>query len=102
MTTRTVRDIYPGQRILVECEFRLLGVPTDPTVVQFTVHAPSGSSTTLNYPDVNLTRRDLGFFEANVTVNASGTWWFRFEGAGIVDSVQELPLEVLPSNTITM
>lgn len=100
MATRTTRDVYVGQRILVECEFRLLGVPTDPTVVQCTVRSPSGSSTTLNYPDVNLVRRDLGFFEANVTVDEGGTWWFRFEGAGVVDAVQETSLEVLSSNTV--
>jgi hypothetical protein len=100
MVVRTSRDIYVGQRILVECECRLSGVPTDPTVLQCTVRSPSGTSVTLNYPDVNLTRRDLGFFEANVTVSEGGTWWVRFEAAGVADAVQEISFEVLSSNVM--
>lgn len=92
------QQIFSGQRVLVECTFRLLGVPTDPTVVQCTIKDPSdGSQTVLTYPHTNLTRRELGVFEANVTVNDGGVWWFRFEGAGVVDAVTEIPLEVIQS-----
>ena len=91
----TQRLIYEGQRVTVECTFRLAGVPTDPVVVQCTYkHPVTGSQTTLNYPDTNLTRRSLGVFEANVVVDAGGMWWFRFEGAGVVDAVTEIPLKV--------
>lgn len=94
MPTRAIRDIFQGQRLLIEAEFRLLGVPTDPIGVQCIVRKPSGSQVALNYPDINLTRRDLGLYEANITVDEGGTWWVRFEGFGTVDAVQEQPFEV--------
>jgi hypothetical protein len=94
----THRPIYEGQRVTVECTFRLAGVPTDPIVVQCTYkHPVTGSQTTLNYPDDDLIRRSLGVFEANIHVDAGGMWWFRFEGAGVVDAVTEIPLEVISS-----
>jgi hypothetical protein len=91
------RQIFSGQRVLVQCEFRLLGVPTDPIVVQCTIRSPQGSKSVLNYPADNFVRRDLGLFEANVTVDIGGTWWFRIEGAGVVDAVTEISLEVIQS-----
>lgn len=90
--------IYPGQRILVEVRFYLQGVPTDPTVAKCLVLDPTGSETILTYPAENFTRRDSGWFEANVTVNQPGTWKFRGEAAGIVDAVQETNVYVTPSD----
>lgn len=94
MPVRAVREIFQGQRLLIECEFRLLGVPTDPIGVQCILRKPSGSQIAMNYPNPNLTRRELGVFEANVTVDEGGTWWVRFEGFGTVDAVQETSFEV--------
>jgi hypothetical protein len=94
MPTRAVREIFEGQRLIIECEFRKRGVPTDPIGVQCIVRKPSGSQAALNYPDINLTRRELGIFEANITVDEGGTWWVRFEGFGTVDAVQESSFEV--------
>jgi hypothetical protein len=90
--------VYPGQRILVEVKFFLLGVPTDPTVARCLIKDPTGSTTILTYPDTNFTRRDLGFFEANVTVDRSGTWMFRGEASGVVDAADEAQLMVSSSN----
>ncbi len=80
---------YIGQRVLVEGDFRLLGVPTDPMVVRCIIRSPTGVLNTLIYPSTALTRRDLGLFEAAVLVDEAGTWAFRMEGAGIVDAVEE-------------
>lgn len=93
MTTN--RIIYAGQRVIVECTFRLAGVPTDPTVVQCTVKRPdNGSQSTLNYPAPNLTRRELGVYEASILADVGGMWWFRFEGVGVVDAVSEIAQHV--------
>jgi hypothetical protein len=93
-----MRTIYEGQRVLVECEFRLEGVPTDPIVVQAVVKNPvTGVETTLTYPAVSLTRRDLGLFEASIDVTAPGVWWVRWLGAGNVDAVTEVAIEVAAS-----
>lgn len=89
--------VYEGQRILIEVEFRLLGVPEDPTIVLCRSHAPSGTETTLTYPDEAFTRRSQGRFEASFLVNEPGTWTFRAEGAGVVDAVNEYTVNVQAS-----
>jgi len=101
MTVVDTEPYYVGQRVLVEIEFRLLGVPTDPTIVQVAARDPSdGSVTVVTYPATTLTRRDVGFFEASIEVDTPGQWHFRASGAGVVDGVTETTLDVLPSMTI--
>jgi hypothetical protein len=100
MTVRTGGDVYEGSRIVVECEFRLNGVPTDPLVVQVDVRRPSGSQSTINYPDSELVRVSPGLYNAYVTVDDGGTWWFRIGGFGGIDAVTEKSLEVVPSQFV--
>ena len=80
---------FVGQRVRVEVKMLLAGVPTDPTIAKCLVRKPSGSTVTLNYPDDEFTRRDIGLFEANVLVDEAGVWYFRGEAAGVVDGVSE-------------
>ena len=89
--------IYPGQSVIVELRVRLAGVPTDPLVMRCHVREPDGSKTTLTYPDALLTRRDVGFFEANVLLDAPGVWQFRPEAIGTVDGVDEISVTVSDS-----
>lgn len=93
-------DYYEGQRVLIEAEFRLLGVPTDPTIVQVLARKPFGNVTVYNYPAVELTRRDVGLYETAILVDAPGQWHFRITGTGVVDAVTEVDLDVLDSNVI--
>lgn len=90
--------VYKGQRILVEVKVRLAGVPTDPTVMRCLILKPSGTEVILTYPDVEFTKRDTGFFEANITVDQAGVWRFRGEAAGVVDGVEETSVTVLASD----
>lgn len=92
--------VFVGQRVTIECEFRLLGVPTDPTIVQLTARAPDGSSTTITYPSEYFVRRDVGLYDVSVLVDQPSTWFFRPEGTGVIDAVDEIALEVLASNVI--
>lgn len=89
--------IYPGQRVVVEIHVRLAGVPTDPLVLRCLVRDPDGSMSTLTYPDEHLTKRDTGFFEANVLMDKPGAWSFRPEAIGIVDGVDEITVAVADS-----
>lgn len=91
------RTIYVGQRVPVEGEFRLRGVPTDPVVVRCLVRPPAGGLIQLVYPDESLVRTDIGRYEAAVEVDAAGTWTVRWEGAGIIDAVDEIAIPVAPS-----
>jgi hypothetical protein len=99
-TAAAALPIYPGQRILVEVRFYLLGVPTDPTVAKCYVKNPAGTLVVLTYPDAAFTRRDTGWFEANITVDQPGTWLFRGEAAGVVDANNEIMVNVSPSSFV--
>jgi hypothetical protein len=90
--------IYVGQRVLIETIFRYSGVPTDPTIVTCTYRSPSGTVSTLTYPDDAFTRRSEGTFEASILVDTAGQWAFRSEGAGVVDAVSEYLMNVYESN----
>lgn len=93
-------DYYIGQRALIEAEFRLLGIPTDPTIIQVQSKSPTGVSNVYTYPAVQLTRRDVGLYETSIIVDEPGQWHFRIEGAGVVDAVTEVHLNVLDSAVI--
>lgn len=86
--------IYKGQRIRVEIQYRLKGVPTNPTIAQAFIKAPDGSVSTLTYPDANFVRVGLGRYEIYHNVDVAGTWWFRGEGLGVIDGVDEIPVIV--------
>lgn len=89
--------IFQGQRVRVEVNYRLRGVPTNPTIAQVFIRAPSGSTSALTYPDANFVRTSLGKYEVYYTLDEGGTWWFRAEGAGVIDGVDEIPVIVEPS-----
>lgn len=86
--------VYVGQNLLIECEFRLNGVPTDPSIVTVTYRSPLGTQVTLTYPDSNLVRRSDGLFEASIPADEAGTWAFRAEGVGVIDAVNEMTMTV--------
>ncbi len=89
-----------GQRISCEGEFRLKGVPTDPAVVTCTFRAPDGTGTTLAYPSADLTRLDLGVYEASLVAQQAGTYSIRLAGAGVVDAVGEATVNVARSTVL--
>lgn len=92
------KPFYVGQRVLIDIEFRRLGVPTDPTIIQVTAKNPvTGSNVVLTYPTEGLTKVSTGVYEAAVQMSDPGQWHFRVEGAGVVDAVTETWLDVLPT-----
>ncbi len=90
--------IFQGQRVRVEINYRLKGVPTNPTIAQVFIKQPSGSVSALTYPDVNFVRIGLGKYEVYYTLDQGGTWWFKASGAGVIDGVDEIPVIVEASS----
>lgn len=97
MTADRTPKVYVGTRMLIEVEFRLNGVPTDPTLVSVTYRSPSGTQATVQYPTLDFTRRSAGLYEISILTDAAGTWVVRATGTGIVDAVNEYTQEVLAS-----
>ncbi len=91
------RLIYAGQQLEVDGEFRRNGELLDPTIVKLYARTPSGSITVLTYPHEDLVRLSVGRYVGNVYASTAGLWTFRFEGAGVIDAVQDVQIDVLPS-----
>lgn len=66
---------------------------TDPTVVTVRVKTPSGIVTT-----PAATQASAGIYHVDVTLDESGTWWYRFEGTGAVVAAEENAFNVRDSH----
>jgi hypothetical protein len=87
----TLHDIDDLVRLSVT--FRnLAGTPTDPTGVELKVLDPSGNVTTHSWPPDAVVKNDAGAngaFYADVLVDETGDWWFRWKGTGDIQEVEE-------------
>lgn len=71
---------------------------TDPTVTTFKFTDPSGNTTTYIYStDGELSRTKAGNFHVNISIDESGTWYYRWEGTGTVQAAEEGSFVVRPS-----
>jgi hypothetical protein len=67
----------------------------DPTAVVFKYETPAGAQTTLTYgSSVELTKSSTGKYQAAVTLDASGTWHFRWETTGTYKGADEFSRDV--------
>lgn len=94
------QDWTVGQKAVIEGEFRVKGVPTDPKIISLTTRAPGGELSIANYPSDMLTRREVGQYDGTVILDQPGNWHFRWDGSGDVDAVAEQSLYVYPSRVI--
>lgn len=60
------------------------GAAADPTTVTLVVQAPDGTQTT-----PTPTSAVVGTWTADVSVTQAGTWWYRFEGTGAIQTAGE-------------
>lgn len=58
------------------------GALTDPTEVTLQVCTPAGVVTSYLYSGGDVTRESQGVYTKAVTLDASGTWRYRFKGTG--------------------
>jgi hypothetical protein len=65
------------------------GTPTDPTTVTLRVRTPSGTITVYTYGAAEITKVATGDYYKDLTVAESGTYVYRWEGAGNVTAVDE-------------
>lgn len=79
-----------GDRPRCQAEFKLSNVLTDPTTVTFKYKKPDGTIVTLVYgTDVSLVKASTGIYYVDVDIDASGQWFYRFEGTGTVKAASE-------------
>lgn len=86
------RRLVVGQVLEVETSFRLDGEPQDPTIVSIRSRSPSG--VVVSRAKEVLAHPETGVFVASVLADEAGVWSLRTEGAGVVDAVAEMEVEV--------
>lgn len=69
------------------------GTATDPTTIVLKYINPAGTVTTLTYP-TGIVKDATGRYHYDLTLNASGTWAYRWEGTGAVVAAGEKKLVV--------
>lgn len=74
------------------------GADADPTTVTFKYTNPAGTITTLIYlTDAALVKDSTGNYHVDVSINAAGMWYYRWQGTGAVETAQEGEFCVEPS-----
>ena len=75
------------------------GTPQDPTTVKMFFRKPDATRVTYTYlTDAELVRDDVGKYHVDLTIDQSGTWTYRFEGAsGPVTAADEETFDVKES-----
>ena len=71
---------------------RYKGVPrplTDPTTVSFKYKVPAGTVTTWTVTAGQIVKDSTGNYHADVSITASGQWFYKFIGVGTVQAVRE-------------
>ena len=95
----TISVYQKGDTAVVSAAFKnAAGAPADPTVVRFKSTKPSGTTTTLVYlTDAALVKDSTGNYHVDLSATEAGIWFYRFEGAGAVETAEEGEFTVAPS-----
>jgi uncharacterized protein YfaS (alpha-2-macroglobulin family) len=71
------------------------GTATDPTAVKFKYTKPSGTQTELVYGvDGALVKDSTGNYHVDLDLTETGRWYYRWQGTGTVQDVDEGEFEV--------
>jgi hypothetical protein len=88
---------YVGDVAKVSVTFTVSGVATDPSTIELSVQSPSGTTTTYSYAATSVTKASTGSYYKNVTLDAEGTWYWRWKGTGNATAADEGEIVVKPS-----
>jgi len=85
-------DIGDGVRVSIA--FTVDDVATDPTTVTLKIKDPTPTTTTYTYALATVTKGSTGNYYKDITIDASGTWYYRWTGTGTVVAATEDYFEV--------
>lgn len=91
------REYDVGDSCRTTAFFKVSGVLSDPTEVTLRYKAPDGTTAYFTTPDPRIVQDATGTYHADIHLNASGDWWYRWEGTGAVTAAREKRLSVRPS-----
>jgi len=85
--TISVYDV--GDVVRVSCTFSTADVLTDPTTITLCVKTPNGTIHEYTYAAGTVLKGAPGVFYKDVSIDASGTWTYRWVGTGTVATAEE-------------
>lgn len=88
------REYDIGDSCRTTAYFKVSGVPADPTTVTLRYKRPDGTSAYVTTPDAQIVNDEVGTYYADILLNASGDWYYRWEGTGSVTAARERRLSV--------
>jgi hypothetical protein len=86
-----------GDLVKLSATFTVGTTPTDPTTITLHLKDPSGNVVDYVFGvGTTIVRTSAGAYYANITPDETGLWWYRWEGAGAVQTTDEEPFRVRP------
>lgn len=79
----------------VACQFKVLGVLTDPTTVKLRVVDPEGVESISWYHLAGLTKDAVGKYSKTFQVPKLGTWFYEWTGTGACIAVSQKYFQVV-------
>lgn len=78
------------------------GNPADPSMMHFLVRNPAGSVATYLYGQAGASVVNVatGVYEKDITLSIVGSWYYRAEATGLVQTVEEWAFLVDPSKVL--
>jgi len=87
-------NIYDkGDLVRISVTFTVSGVDTDPTTVALKIKDPEETITTYTYAASEIIKDAVGKYHKDIPINASGRWYYRWEGTGAVVTAGESYLQ---------
>jgi len=91
----TINIYKNGQKVRASAAFTVSDVASDPTTVTAKIKDPSGNVSTYVYgTDEELVKDSTGNYHVDVSTDEKGLWYFRFEGTGTCEAVEESSFRV--------
>lgn len=85
----TINVFDVGDVVRVQSAFTVSGTATDPTTVTLSVKEPDGTVTSYTYAAAEITKSTTGVYYKDISIDASGTWSYRWVGTGAVATAEE-------------
>lgn len=86
-----------GSALRSTATFKVSGALTDPSTVTFKYKKPDGSTATWTYGGGQIVKSSTGVYYTVLSLDASGTWVYRWEGTGTAKGAKERMLQVAPT-----
>ena len=84
----------PGTKVRLSVVFSSAGAETDPTTVTLKVRTPAGVVTSYTWAGAQVTKDAVGRFHMDLSVTASGRYYYRWIGTGTVETSVEASFRV--------